>query len=391
MKTILIVLDSVGVGALPDAREYDPEPGNTLGNIAGAVGGLTMPFMEGLGLGKVTEVKGLRQNLPALGAYGKMASRTKGKDTTAGHWEIAGLLLDRPLPTFPQGFPDDFILDYQEAIGRLTLGNVVASGTEIIQRLGAAHMETGYPIVYTSADSVFQLAAHEEVIPLHQLYQFCETARRMLTDDLGVGRVIARPFVGAPGNFSRTANRHDYSLRPIGPTILEGLAAAGKQVLAVGKIKDIYAGYGITGHRPTTSNAEGIAVTLEMLDQLEDGLIFTNLVDFDMLYGHRNNPQGYAEALEEADRLLAPLAKRCEAEGILLMITADHGNDPTTADTDHNREYVPVLACGGGIKKGVDLGIRETFADIAATLAERHQIPWTGPGKSFYPLIKDQS
>lgn len=389
MKTILIVLDSVGVGALPDAGEYDPESGNTLGNIAGAVGGLTMPFMESLGLGKVTEVKGLRHSLPALGAYGKMASQTKGKDTTAGHWEIAGLLLDKPLPTFPQGFPEDFILDYQEAIGRLTLGNVVASGTEIIERLGAAHMETGYPIVYTSADSVFQLAAHEEVVPLQQLYQWCETARKMLADDLGVGRVIARPFIGRPGNFTRTANRHDYSLRPIGPTILEGLAAAGRQVLAVGKIKDIYAGCGVTGHRPTVSNADGIAATFQMLDQLQDGLIFTNLVDFDMIYGHRNNPQGYAQALEEADRLLAPLAKRCEEEGVMLMITADHGNDPTTADTDHNREYVPILACGGGLKKGVDLGTRETFADIAATLAERHQISWSGPGKSFYSLIKE--
>lgn len=388
MKTILIVLDSVGVGALPDAGEYDPEPGNTLGNIAGAVGGLTMPFMESLGLGKVTEVKGLRQDMTALGAYGKMASQTKGKDTTAGHWEIAGLLLDKPLPTFPQGFPDDFILDYQEAIGCLTLGNVVASGTEIIERLGAVHMETGYPIIYTSADSVFQLAAHEEVVPLYQLYQWCETARNLLRDDLGVGRVIARPFIGKPGSFTRTANRHDYSLRPIGPTVLESLAAAGKQVLAVGKIKDIYAGYGITGHRPTASNADGIAATFQMLDQLQDGLIFTNLVDFDMIYGHRNNPQGYAQALEEADGLLAPLAKRCEEEGIMLMITADHGNDPTTADTDHNREYVPILACGGGLKKGVDLGTRETFADIAATLAERHQIAWKGPGKSFYSLIK---
>jgi phosphopentomutase len=292
------------------------------------------------------------------------------------------------LPTFPHGFPDDFILDYQAAIGRPTLGNVVASGTEIIARLGEAHLETGDPIVYTSADSVFQLAAHEDAAPLRQLYQWCETAREMLRDDLAVGRVIARPFAGALGHFQRTANRHDYSLDPVGPTVLDSLVRAGKQVLGVGKIKDIYNGRGITGSQPTKSNADGIAAALAAMDQLTDGLVFVNLVDFDMLYGHRNDPTGYGQALAEADRLLAPLADRCEKEGFLLMITADHGNDPTTADTDHNREYVPLLVCGQGIRPNADLGIRRTFADIAATIAERHQLDFAGPGESFWPAIK---
>ncbi len=387
MKTILIILDSCGVGALPDAPLYDVEPGNTLGNLSRARGGLHLPLLESLGIGKITSVQGVAADKPAIGAYGKMASQTHGKDTTAGHWEMAGVMLERPFPTFPNGFPKDFVTEFQKAIGTGTLGNVVASGTTIIEELGEAHLETGYPIIYTSADSVFQIAAHEEVVPLTTLYDWCLIARDMLKGDLGVGRVIARPFAGKPGNFKRTANRHDYSLDPIKPTILERMAAAGQQVISIGKIKDIFNGKGITSSKPSISNADGIAKTMEAMDELTEGLIFVNLVDFDMLYGHRNNPIGYGDALEEADRLLQPLAKRCCEEGYMLILSADHGNDPTTPDTDHNREYVPLLVYGQDIKENHDLGIRSTFADVAATLAKRHHIPYEGPGSSFYEDI----
>lgn len=387
MKTILIILDSCGVGALPDAPQYDVEPGNTLGNLSRARGGLHIPLLESLGIGKITSVQGVAADQPAIGAYGKMASQTHGKDTTAGHWEMAGVLLERPFPTFPNGFPKDFVAAFQKAIGTGTLGNVVASGTAIIEALGEEHMRTGYPIIYTSADSVFQIAAHEEVVPLTTLYAWCRIARDMLQGDLGVGRVIARPFAGKPGSFKRTANRHDYSLDPIKKTILERMADAGQQVISIGKIKDIFNGKGITSSKPSVSNADGIAKTLEAMDELREGLIFVNLVDFDMLYGHRNNPIGYGDALEEADRLLQPLAQRCYEEGYMLILSADHGNDPTTPDTDHNREYVPLLVYGQNIKADYDLGIRSTFADVAATLAQCHQIPYEGPGSSFYESV----
>ncbi|MEA4891791.1 MAG: phosphopentomutase [Peptococcaceae bacterium] len=391
MKTVLIVLDSVGAGALPDALEYDPEPGNTLGNVARFAGGLKMPNLEKLGIGKIGDIAGLAKDKPAVGGFGKMAEQAKGKDTTAGHWEMMGVILKKALPTFPQGFPYDFILAFQEAIGRQTLGNFVASGTEIIQRYGEYHMESGCPIVYTSADSVFQIAAHEEVIPVYELYRICEIARDMLQgEELGVGRVIARPFIGEPGSFTRTANRKDFSLSPTGPTLLDTLARAGQQVIAVGKISDIFNGRGISESHHTENNADGARRTLDLMDRLQEGLIFTNLVDFDMLYGHRNNAAGYAQALEEVDGLLAPVIEKALADDWLLLVTADHGNDPTTPDTDHNREYVPVLACGGAIRANVNLGVRESFSDIAATIARRQGVAeeYRGPGKSFYELIK---
>lgn len=387
MKTILMILDSCGVGALPDASLYDVEPGNTLGNLSRAHGGLYLPLLESMGIGKIIPVQGVSDQVKAIGAYGKMASQTHGKDTTAGHWEMAGVLLDRSFPTFPKGFPQAFVQAFEGAIGRGTLGNVVASGTTIIESLGQKHMETGFPIIYTSADSVFQIAAHEDIVPLQTLYDWCRTAREMLQGELAVGRVIARPFIGLPGSFKRTANRHDFSLDPVKPTILDRMAAVGRQVMAVGKIKDIFNGRGITSSKATVSNADGIQKTLEAMDDLRDGLIFVNLVDFDMLYGHRNNPKGYGDALEEADRLLAPLVKRCFDEDFMLIISADHGNDPTTTDTDHNREYVPLLVCGKTVKSEYDLGIRRTFADVAATLAQRHQIDYDGPGISFYHEI----
>lgn len=393
MKSLLIVLDSVGAGALPDAMEYDPEPGNTLGNVARAAGGLNLPCLESLGLGKIDGIEGVASDKPALGGYGKMAERAKGKDTTAGHWEMMGVILKKPLPTFPQGFPDEFILDFQEAIGRQTLGNFVASGTEIIERYGEYHLESGCPIVYTSADSVFQIAAHEEVIPVYELYRICEIARDLLQgEELGVGRVIARPFIGEPGSFRRTANRRDFSLSPTGPTLLDALEKDRQQVIGVGKISDIFNGRGITESWHTEDNADGARQTLALMHELRSGLIFTNLVDFDSKYGHRNNPGGYAQALEEADRYLKPIIEKALAEDWLLIITADHGNDPTTPDTDHNREYVPLLALGGSLRRDVDLGIRESFSDVAATIAERQGVSelYQGPGKSFYSLLREK-
>ena len=390
MKTLLIVLDSVGAGPLPDALEFDPEPGNTLGHIAQAVGGLNMPWLESLGLGRITEIQGLSKDKPALGGFGKMAEKARGKDTTAGHWEMMGLILQKPLPTFPDGFPTDFILDFQEALGRQTLGNFVASGTEIIERYGEYHIQSGCPIVYTSADSVFQIAAHEEVIPVPELYRICEIAREMLVDDLGVGRVIARPFIGEPGRFVRTANRRDFSLSPTGPTLLDALVKEGQQVIGVGKISDIFNGRGITESYHTEDNTDGARRTLALMDRLDCGLIFTNLVDFDSKYGHRNNAPGYAAALEAADTCLGPIIQKALTEDWLLLITADHGNDPTTPDTDHNREYVPLLACGKGLKADIDLGVRQSFSDVAATIAQRHGVSsaYQGAGESFYDLLK---
>lgn len=387
MKSVLIILDSCGVGALPDAHLYDVEPGNTIGNISKAIGGLKLPNLQGLGLGNLTEIVGVEPTRSSLGAYGKMASKTKGKDTTAGHWEMMGVLLKHPLKTFPEGFPEELIKTFEKRIGRLVLGNKVASGTAIIDELGAEHMETGYPIVYTSADSVFQIAAHEDIVPLELLYEWCKIAREILKDEWAVGRVIARPFLGSPDDFVRTANRHDYSLDPVGTTLLDVLVEQEKQVLGIGKIKDIFNGRGITSSQPTSSNLDGMKKTMETINQLEDGLLFVNLVDFDMLYGHRNNPEGYGAALEEVDQALEALIEHCYKEDILLMISADHGNDPTTPDTDHNREYVPILVCGKKVRQNVNLRIRGTFADVAQTLAQYHGVEFDGPGESFYEAL----
>jgi len=367
-KVIIIVLDSAGIGELPDADLYGDIGSNTLGNCSRAVGGLKLPHLGRMGLGRLTEIMGVPPVDQPSACFGKMAERSCGKDTTTGHWEIAGLVLDKPFPVFPSGFPKEIIEPFEKSIDKGILGNKVASGTAIIEELGVQHMQTGCPIVYTSADSVFQIAAHEEVVPLEELYRMCETARSMLTGDYAVGRVIARPFVGSPGSFKRTANRHDYSVLPYRPTVLNLLCDHGLTVAGVGKIKDIFAGQGISTSVHIDNNMDGVDQVLELLREEFDGLIFTNLVDFDQQYGHRNDPAGYAAALEDFDRRLPEILAALQPEDVL-MIMADHGCDPTTPSTDHSREYVPLLVTGKNIKSDVDLGTRASFSDVAATVA----------------------
>lgn len=362
-RVFLIVLDSVGVGFLPDAHEYGDLGANTLGHIGEAVG-LNLPTMEALGLGNIIPIKGVSSVPQAKGAWGKAASKAKGKDTTVGHWEIAGLIKDTPLPTWPNGIPQEISSAFEQKIGRKTIGNTVASGTEIIAQFGEEHTNTGFPICYTSADSVFQIAAHEDIVPLETLYSWCQIAREMLD----VGRVIARPFIGEAGNWQRTANRHDYSLLPPGKTLLDSLTDAGKTVIGVGKISDIFAGRGISQSFPIKSNRDGLQRTISLADSISSGLIFTNLVDFDMKYGHRRDPMGYKQALEEFDAMLPQLVEKLNRDD-LLIITADHGCDPIFKGTDHTREYVPILVAGPSVKSK-DLGVRTSFSDIAATVKE---------------------
>ncbi|KYH31637.1 phosphopentomutase [Neomoorella mulderi] len=383
-RVILIVLDSVGVGALPDAAKYGDEGSNTLGNIAAAVD-LHLPNMARLGLGNILPLKGIAPVAAPAAAYGKMASRTAGKDTTSGHWELAGLILERPFPLYPSGFPPEIIEPFEKAIGRKVLGNKPASGTVIIEELGAEHMRTGYPIVYTSADSVFQIAAHEDVIPVQELYRYCKIARQLLRGEHAVGRVIARPFVGEPGHFIRTDRRQDFSLEPPRPTLLDAVMNAGLQVMAVGKIKDIFAGRGISRWIHTHDNMDGVDQTRNFIRESNRGLIFTNLVDFDMRYGHRNDVAGYAAALEAFDRRLPELLEALNEKDVLVL-TADHGCDPTTPSTDHSREYVPLLVYGNRIQP-VDLGVRSTFADLGATVAELLGVPYDLAGESFASML----
>ena len=372
---------------MPDAGDYGDLGSHTLGNIARQRGRLHLPFLEKLGLGNIDSISGVPAQPNPEGSFGKMAERSLGKDTTTGHWEMAGVILERALPTFPHGFPQEFIERYELAIGRKVMGNEVASGTEIIQRLGEEHVRTGKPIVYTSADSVFQVAAHEEVIPLAELMRLCQIAREMLTDELQVGRVIARPFLGQAGQFYRTSNRHDFALEPPHKILLEYVKERGLEVCAVGKIHDIYAGRGMTDFGPTKGNMEGVDKTLEYMNKAKSGLIMTNLVDFDMLYGHRNDVEGYARALEEFDERLPEIYATLRSED-MLIITADHGCDPTMPGTDHTREYVPLLVYGPTLKKGVNLGVRSTFADLGATVAEYLGSEPIAKGKSFYTEIE---
>jgi phosphopentomutase len=381
-RVIIIVLDSMGIGELPDAAEYGDEGSNTLANTAQAVGGLSLPHMQQLGLGHITAIEGVPPCDEPLGAYGRMAEASAGKDTTTGHWEMAGIYSPRPLPTYPHGFPKELIEEYERRIGRKTLGNYPRSGTVIIQELGEEHVRTGYPIVYTSADSVFQVAAHEEVIPIEELYRICQIAREMLVGEHAVGRVIARPFVGEPGNYTRTERRKDFSLLPPELTLLDRLVAAGHPVMGVGKIEDIFAHRGLSQSVHSPNNMACVDQTLAFMKESQRGLIFTNLVDFDMLWGHRNNPQGYAGGLEDFDRRLPEIMDATTAQDILFL-TADHGNDPTTPSTDHSREYVPLLAYGSRVKPGMDLGTRETFADLGATVAELLGIEPLPFGTSF--------
>lgn len=378
----LIILDSVGVGDAPDAAAYDDEGSNTLGNIARAVGGLKLPNMGALGLGNLTEIQGVPSVAEARGAFGRLTEISAGKDTTTGHWELAGAPLDRPFPLYPNGFPADLMAEFVARIGRGWLGNYPASGTEIITELGAEHVATGKVIVYTSGDSVFQVAAHEEVVPLAELYRICQVARELLAGEHAVGRVIARPFVGEPGNFRRTENRKDFSLTPPRDTILDVVKAAGKEVMGVGKIEDIFAHRGLTKSNHTGNNMAGIDAIIEYCRLCNEGLIITNLVDFDAIYGHRNNPRGYADALEAFDRRL-PLIQQAACGHDVTMITADHGNDPTTPSTDHSRERVPLLVFGAHVKPNVNLGTRAAFADVSATIADLLDLPWSGPGESF--------
>jgi phosphopentomutase len=385
-RVVLIVLDSVGAGELPDAAKYGDEGSNTLANTARAVGGLKLPHMQKLGLGNIIPIEGVAPEANPQASYGKAAEKSAGKDTTTGHWELAGIISERPFPVYPHGFPEEVIREFEKRIGTKILGNRAASGTEIIKELGELHMNTGYPIVYTSADSVFQIAAHEEVIPLERLYEMCRIAREILRGEHAVARVIARPFVGKPGNFVRTYNRADFSLKPPKKTLLDMVQQAGMKVLAVGKIRDIFAGQGITEAYHTEGNMDGVDKTIAAMGRLDRGLIFTNLVDYDMLYGHRNDPAGYARALEDFDARLPEILTNLR-EGDVLVITADHGCDPTTESTDHSREYVPVLVAGESIKKGVDLGVLSSFSDIGQTVADLLGCERLECGESFKPRI----
>jgi phosphopentomutase len=377
------VLDSVGCGELPDASVYGDQGSNTLGNIARQIS-LRIPNLRSLGLGRIVDL-GEGSSADHTAAYGRMAESSAGKDSVTGHWEMMGIVLNEPFATFPDGFPADTIETFEERIGRRTLGNVVASGTEIIDRLGAEHVRTGWPIVYTSADSVFQIAAHEDVIPVKDLYRMCEIAFDLVAP-MNVGRVIARPFVGKAGAFRRTANRHDYAVTPPRDTLLDLLTRQGIPVVSIGKVRDLFAGRGIVQAIPTKSDGEGVDQLLNAIRSNGTGLVFINLVDFDTLYGHRNDVEGYANNLERFDERLGELLPALR-ESDLLIITADHGNDPTTPSTDHSREHVPILLTGSRVRAGVNLGTRTTFADLGQTLAANFGVGPLAFGKSFLEEI----
>jgi len=379
------VLDSVGIGELPDASRYGDEGSDTLGHISAQVG-FSVPALAALGLGNIRPLRTVPPAGHPLAAYGRMVEASAGKDSVTGHWEIAGIVLEQPFPTFPRGFPDDLIARFEAKIRRGTLGNEAASGTEIIERLGATHVATGKPIVYTSADSVFQIAAHEDIIPVPELYRICEAAYELAVEGLGIGRVIARPFVGSAPNFTRTANRHDYAMPPVAETLLDRLTSRGIPVVAIGKVSDLFAGRGVTGHVPTRSDEAGMDAVTAAVSSEPHGLVFANLVDFDTQYGHRNDPSGYARNLERFDARLQRLLPRL-APGDLLVITADHGNDPTTPSTDHSREHVPLLVTGAGVRP-VDLGTRATFSDLGQTIADVFGAGTLAHGTSFLESLR---
>jgi phosphopentomutase len=382
----LIVLDSVGIGEMPDAAQYGDAGSSTLGNLARAVGGLKLPNLERLGLGNIGPIQGVPGAAHPSGSYGKMAERSPGKDTTTGHWEMMGVILEKPLALYPHGFPPEIVQPWLQRIGVSgVLGNKTASGTEIIKELGEEHQRTGWPILYTSADSVFQVACHEETVPLPKLYEWCAAAREIL-DPLHVARVIARPFVGKPGSYKRTYNRKDFSLLPPTETALERLAAAKIPVVGVGKIPDIFCGRGISRDVHTEGNTDGLAKTLQLMGEVTEGMIFVNLVDTDMLYGHRNDVPGYRRALEEIDAALPGLLARQRPHDVL-AITADHGCDPTTPSTDHSREYVPILTHCPSRPQGSALGTRRSFADLGQTVLEHFGCPPLPNGESFLAEI----
>lgn len=389
MKVLLLVCDSFGVGETPDAAAYGDRGSDTIGNTAKAVGGIRAPNLAGLGLGLLTDAPGIEPRADPGTAHGKMRELSAGKDTTTGHWEICGLVVERPFPTYPDGFPSEVIEPFERALGLPVLGNVAASGTEIMEALGPEHLRTGRPIVYTSADSVFQIAAHKDVVPLDRLYEWCRLARGILDGDHRVGRVIARPFVGEPGSFSRTHERRDFSVEPFAPTYLDRVLENGIPVFGVGKIPDIFVGRGLTGSEHSESNDHGIDLTVKYLGREDDVLVVTNLVDFDTKYGHRNDAEGYARCVEAFDRRVPELVGAV-GDG-LLFITGDHGCDPTDESTDHTREHTPVLGAGGALagRPAVDLGVRDTFADLGATVASLFGVGPDGlAGKSFAGELK---
>lgn len=385
-RITLLILDSVGIGELPDAKDYKDEGSNTLSNIIKTVGRLNLPNLEAMGLGLIQGVKGLEKVKHPTASYGRMAEASKGKDTAIGHWEIAGLIIDKPLPTFPDGFPKKIMDRFKKETGLAYLGNKAASGTEIIEELGEEHIRTGKPIIYTSADSVFQIAAHEDVIPPDRLYELCRAARN-IADAYNIGRVIARPFTGDRGSFKRTERRKDFSMAPPGETILDKLAAKDIPVVGIGKIGDIYGHRGLTEEIHINNNMNGVDKTIEAMERIDKGLIFTNLVDFDMLYGHRNDATGYANALEEVDKRIPEILTLLNDQD-MLIITADHGCDPTTSSTDHSREYVPLLVYGKKLRTGIDLGTRKTFADVGQTIAHIFNVKKIRNGDSFLDSIR---
>jgi phosphopentomutase len=386
-RVIWIVLDSVGIGEMPDAAQYGDHDVDTLGNIA-RLRGIRLPNLQRYGLGNIKPLTGIAPAAAPAAAYGKCTLASPGKDTTTGHWEMVGIHLAKPFPLYPNGFPREILDEFERRIGRVSLGNKAASGTEIIKELGAEHMRTGSPIVYTSADSVFQIAAHEEVIPLWELYKMCETARDILRGPNEVGRVIARPFAGAPGAFIRTANRHDYAVPPPKGMLLDKLEESGVFIHSVGKIFDVFLGRGIKDSDKTKNNADGMAKTLEAMNDTESGLIFVNLVDFDQQFGHRNDIEGYGTALEQFDAWV-PALEGALRDGDLAIFTADHGCDPTTPGTDHSREYVPLLASGRRVRAGVDLGRRASLSDIGQTVAENFGVR-IEHGTSFLPQLTER-
>jgi len=382
----VLVLDGCGIGALPDAAAYGDAGSNTLVHTARAAGGLRVPVLERLGLGVLDDLTGVRGVPDHEAAAGVMLERSAGKDSTTGHWELCGLVVSTPFPTYPHGFPPAVIGAFENAIGRKILGNIAISGTQIIADLGVEHLRTGRPIVYTSADSVFQIAAHERVVPVDRLYEWCRLARGILTGEHAVSRVIARPFNGDPGAFVRTDRRRDFSLLPIGPTVLDALTERHIAVVGIGKIEDLFAGRGIARAVHTHDDMDGITQTVAAARDLDHGFVFTNLVELDQVYGHRNNVAGYARHLEKIDVRLPEIMDVCRPADVL-MITADHGNDPTTGSTDHARERVPLLVWRPGMARGIRLGQRSSFADVGATVAEILGCPWDGAGDSFKAVL----
>jgi len=387
-RIFIIVMDSVGIGEAPDAEKFGDKGADTYGHIAERMNGLNMPNMGKLGLSNIRDIKGIEKAEKPLAFYTKMMEASNGKDTMTGHWEIMGLNIQTPFQVFPEGFPEELVSELEKRTGRKVIGNKPASGTAILDELGEEHMKTGALIVYTSADSVLQIAAHEEIVPLEELYNICKIARELTLDEkYMVGRVIARPFLGEPGNFKRTPNRHDYALKPFDRTVMSELKDAGFDVIAIGKISDIYDGEGVTNSLRTVSNMDGMDKLIETFEIDFTGISFVNLVDFDALYGHRRDPEGYGKALEEYDaRLPEVFAKMNEDD--LLMITADHGNDPVAPGTDHTREYVPLLVFSKRMAEGKELPLRETFADLGATVAENFKVKMPQFGKSFLNELK---